>query len=193
MPCEIKHIFLDMDGVISDFVTASLTLHGWNGSTEDLPPGDRDMARVVGVTRSHFWSLIDAQGADFWATLPPFPWFADLVGLVREFAPMTILTSPSLSPSCLEGKVRWLYTHFPKVNGRCFSDFLIGNQKYLLAAPGRVLLDDTESHVNAFREAGGNAILFPQRWNRNHAVDDRIAYVRTELNAIANGERMNSA
>lgn len=98
---------------------------------------------------------------------------------------MTILTSPSLAPSCLEGKVRWLYEHFPKEKGRHFSDFLIGNQKHLLAWPGRVLIDDAEANVEKFRSAGGEAILFPQVWNGNFEVEDRLAYVKNQLQSMA--------
>jgi 5'(3')-deoxyribonucleotidase len=178
------HIFLDMDGVLTDFVSACLTLHGQPQALETWPAGNRDIPQVVGISKSDFWRLIDDQGAEFWAGLKPFPWCDDLVALVREFAPLTILTAPSLSPACLDGKVRWLYEHFPKVRGKRFTDFLIGNQKHLLAQAGRVLIDDTESHVDAFRAAGGEAILFPQPWNANHAITDRLAYVRSQLSTI---------
>lgn len=178
------HIFLDMDGVLTDFVTATLTLHGQPHALQTWPTGQRDIPQVLGVSKSEFWRRVDEQGADFWAGLAPFPWCDELVALVREFGPLTVLTSPSQSPACLDGKVRWLYEHFPKVGGKRFTDFLIGNQKHLLAQPGRVLIDDTPSHVDAFRAAAGEAILFPQPWNANHAVVDRLAYVRSELSRM---------
>jgi 5'(3')-deoxyribonucleotidase len=173
-----------MDGVLTDFVSAALRLHGRPGALHDWPRGERDIPKMLNLTRTQYWKLIDAQGADFWASLEPFSWFGELVALAREFAPVTVLTSPSLAPSCLEGKVRWLYAHFPKEKGRHFSDFLIGNQKHLLAQPGRVLVDDAEANVEAFRSAGGQAILFPQVWNENYAIEDRLKYVKTDLQSM---------
>jgi 5'(3')-deoxyribonucleotidase len=180
----LEHIFLDMDGVLTDFVSATVRLHGQPDVLQNWPPGERDIPQVLHVSRTHYWNLIDAQGADFWASLEPFPWFADLVALVREFAPMTILTSPSLAPTCLDGKVQWLYSHFPKEQGRRFTDYLMGRQKHLLAQPRRVLIDDAEANVEDFRAAGGHAILFPQPWNANYAIQDRLAYVKSELLAL---------
>lgn len=133
MRVPLEHIFVDMDGVITDFVAASLIVHGKPDALRIWPAGERDIPKVLGLSRTQYWNAIDDQGSDFWASLDPFPWFIDLIDLVREFAPMTILTSPSLLPSCLEGKVRWLHHHFPKVKGRLFTDYLIGNQKHLLA------------------------------------------------------------
>ncbi len=185
MPLPLEHIFLDMDGVLTDFVSAALRLHGQPESLQNWPPGERDIPKLLRLSRTQYWNLIDAQGADFWASLEPFPWFSDLVTLVREFAPLTILTSPSLAPPCLEGKVRWLYSHFPREKGRQFTDFLIGNQKHLLAQPRRVLIDDAEANVEAFHAASGHAILFPQVWNRNHAIEDRLAYVKSELQRLS--------
>ncbi len=185
MKQPLERIFLDMDGVLTDFVSAALRLHGRLEALEDWPEGERDIPRILKLSRTQYWKLIDEQGADFWASLKPFEWFSQLVGLVREFAPITILTAPSISPSSLEGKVRWLYEHFPRENGRVFNSYLIGSQKDLVARSKRVLIDDADINVEAFRAAGGEAILFPQLWNSNFAIQDRLEYVRTELHALS--------
>lgn len=187
MSQALEHIFLDMDGVLTDFVGASLQLHGRADAMQNWPLGERDIAKVLNISRTQYWRVIDEQGADFWAALEPFPWLAELLEVSRSFAPITILTSPSIAPSCLEGKVRWLHRHFPKVNGRHFMDYLIGNQKHLLAAPRRVLVDDADSNVDSFRAAGGKAILFPQAWNGNYAIADRMNYVKSEFAALVEG------
>lgn len=181
MSQRLERIFLDMDGVLTDFVRAVLHLHGQPDALNNWPLGERDIPKVLNLSRTQYWKLIDAQGGDFWASLEPFPWFMALVELVREFAPMTILTSASLSPSSLEGKVRWMCQHFPKEKGRQFNDYLISPHKHLLARSQRVLIDDSGANVDAFRLAGGQAILFPQPWNSNYAITDPLEYVRAEL------------
>ncbi|MBX9656681.1 hypothetical protein K2Y11_23940 [bacterium] len=185
MSQSLEHIFLDMDGVIADFVTMAVKLHGRADVLENWPNGERDIPNLLNSSRGEYWKLIDAQGADFWCSISPFPWLNDLVSMVREFAPMTVLTKPSLSPACAEGKIRWLYKQFPPVKGRRFSDFLIGSRKDLLANPRRVLVDDDDDNAEKFRKAGGCAIVFPQPWNSNFAVENRLDYVREQLNQFA--------
>ena len=180
----IEHIFLDMDGVITDFTTAVLRLHGKTKLMSTWPRGERDIPKVLGISRTKYWEMIDSQGAAFWHSLQPLPWFADLLALIREFGPMTILSAPSLSPASLEGKAHWLYEHFPKVKGKRFTDFLFGTQKHLLAGKDRVLIDDSDENVERFRNAGGHAILFPQVWNANHGVHDQLGFVRSQLRSI---------
>ena len=181
MASPIQHIFLDIDGVLADFTGATTQLHGRQEILNSWPSGERDIPKVLGISRSEYWRKIDDAGPGFWEELKPYPWFEDLIALARETAPFTLLTAPSLSPHSLAGKVAWIYRHFPKVAGKRFGDFLIGRQKHLLAAPGRVLIDDAEHNVEAFRQAGGAAILFPQIWNANHASTDPVNFVRKQL------------
>ncbi len=182
---SFEHVFLDMDGVLTDFIGSVLRLQQQAHLLSNWPKGHRDVHSLMGISKSAFWRIVDSQGSDFWATLPEFEWSKQLVAMVRQYAPMTILTSPSMSPSCLEGKVRWLYNYFTVDQGKLFTDFMIGHNKELLAAPGRVLIDDTERKVTSFQDAGGMAILFPQPWNANFAIADRLGYVRAQLGLLA--------
>jgi len=178
---RIEHIFLDMDGVLTDFSGAALEAHGRLDLLEHWPLGEADFPTVLEMSHGDFWKTINARGLSFWTSLEPYPWFEELVGLVAGIAPYTVLTSAALSPDSVAGKVLWLYEHFSEVNGKTFRNFLIGDRKELLARPGRVLIDDTEAKVDSFRAAGGRAILFPQIWNRNHSISDPMTYVRSEL------------
>ncbi|MCA9072771.1 MAG: hypothetical protein KDA84_27800 [Planctomycetaceae bacterium] len=179
----IEHIFLDMDGVLVDFSSAALRLHG----VEDIewPRGEWDFPKVLGISRGEFWSKIDSQGSEFWANLEPYPWYRELLDLVAEAAPFSILTSPSLSPSCPKGKLVWLSKHMPRRNGRVFRDFLIGPAKHLLAKDSRVLIDDSDTNAENFRAAGGEVILFPRLWNRqHHHAESPLDYVRRALEKL---------
>jgi len=169
-----------MDGVLSDFVSGALTLHGRSAAIEDWPPGEFNMARVLGMSSGEFWRRIDQEGADYWSGLEKYEWFDELIETVRQVAPMAILSSPSLAPGCPAGKLQWLQQHF----GRGFRDFLIGPQKHLCARSDAVLIDDSDRNVDRFREHGGHAILFPQAWNSNHSISDRVGFVREELARI---------
>ena len=177
---SIQHILLDMDGVLSDFVTAALQLHGRIETLQNWPAGEWSMPKVLGLSRESFWSRIDEQGSEFWRQLAPYAWLDELTALVGAQAPFTILTSPSRDPHCPTGKIQWLREHIsPRFNA-----YLIGAQKHLCAQANHVLIDDSDHNVTTFREQGGQAILFPQIWNSNHGQSDPLNYVRSELSRL---------
>lgn len=184
----IRHVFIDLDGVLVDFASEACRLHGRPDFPETgfaaWPKGEWNMAKVFGITDDEFWRLIDSYGEEFWFDLEPYPWMGDLLDNMP--APFTIATSPSNLPACASGKVKWMRHHLGRRSGRQFRDFLIGPQKHLLAGFGTVLIDDNDKKVSEFREAGGRAILFPQPWNANHALaDDPLGHVLEELRAFA--------
>jgi len=177
---RVRHVFVDLDGVLVDFASAACRLHGRpdlpEGDFAAWPRGEWRMSKVLGVTDGEFWAAIDGLGEPYWRDLAPYPWVRDLLALLP--CPFTIATSPSNLPQCAAGKVVWMRRHL----GRGFRDFLIGPQKHLLARPDTLLIDDNDKKVREFREAGGLAILFPQPWNANHArTGDRLGYVAREL------------
>lgn len=184
---QIDHVFVDLDGVLADFTRAALRAHGCEHLMQAWPEGESDVAKVMGISRTQFWDRIDGLGASFWKGLEPYPWFASLIEYVGSVAPFTLLTAPTLSPDCTSGKIAWIYQHFPKEKGRRFTNFLIGHRKHLLAAPGRVLIDDSEENVAAFQASGGLGVLFPQAWNRLHSISEPSAFVQQAIDAYRSG------
>lgn len=176
----VQHIFLDMDGVISDFIGGACRLFEREDVLESWPLGERDAPQAFGLSASQFWGKIDGAGADYWANLEPYSWCRELLDVIRETASFTILSAPSLGVECPTGKLRWLRTYL----GSGFRDHLFGYQKHFCAKPGHVLIDDSEGNVRRFREHGGAAILFPQPWNSNHAIIDRVTFVVDELRRL---------
>jgi beta-phosphoglucomutase-like phosphatase (HAD superfamily) len=182
----IEHVFLDMDGVLADFFHPALARHGRADLAAAWPVGVRDMAGTMGVTWEAFWAPLVADGAAFWADLPALPWLDDLLRAVERHAPWTVLTRPHPEPCCVAGKVAWMNRHLaPRSGDRHFERFVLTRSKRWLAAPGRVLIDDSEAMVASFRAAGGDAVLFPQPWNAGHATGDPLAAVLGALDALA--------
>ena len=131
------------------------------------------MYTVLGVSREIYWRTLGAQGEAFWAGLEPYPWFEQLYRSLSETAPVIFLTAATRAPECLSGKLKWLQARF----GEAFRDYIITGLKQQLAGPEAILVDDYDGNIDRFCEAGGSGLLFPQVWNRNHAVEDRLAYV----------------
>ena len=152
-------IFLDMDGVCCDFQAAAATACGF----PDLKVREWDMAGQMQMTWEDMWRHIDALGEDFWADMPTYSHFSDMYRRLFSQGDLYFLSSPSRSPWCLSGKKKWLAKNTSM--GLPFDRFIFTSHKELLAAPGRILIDDYSVNCNKFRLAGGESILFPQPWN----------------------------
>lgn len=166
----ITHILLDMDGVLCDFVSAAMRVHGATFDESVWPKGIDDLASLLGVSISEFWREIDSfeEEHGFWSRLKAYHWLSDLVAMAEPYG-FTIATSPSRDPSCAAGKIEWMQRHLDER----FNGYMIGSQKELLAAPGRVLIDDRDEQCKRFEEAGGYSIVFPQPWNAKHNQCER--------------------
>jgi len=181
-PTTRSTFLLDMDGVLVDFIRPALAAHDRLDVLDDWPAGTWDISAILGISIDAFWEPVHAAGAEFWSELDAYDWADELVELLRAHGRFFILSSPSPHASCAAGKIAWLQARF----GRDFRDFLIGPRKWLCARPGSILVDDSDTNVDRFALYGGQAILFPQPWNRNHALtDDRMGYVADELGKLS--------
>jgi len=179
----IARIFLDVDGVLADFNKGVADAFGWDEATmyDDWPVGVWSICEAKRLPEPDMWERIDHMGAAFWADLDPYPWVEELWDLCVGTAPTTILTTPSHDPQSYAGKLTWLHKQF----GTGFRDVLMGENKAACAAPGKVLIDDRDRNCDTFiagfpNAPGGDAIVFPQHWNRHHP----IVLDREEIRAV---------
>lgn len=171
---SIDVVYLDMDGVLCDFVSATCRVHSVNpkDAYEDWPKGVYELEKVFGLTIQEFWSKIDNEGTWFWENLSCYPWMREMVHVasrVTKSDPI-LLTSPSLSVGSVTGKLLWIKRRF----GDFHQHYAITPKKRLLARPGALLIDDCEKNINEWKDAGGQAILFPQPWNRGIGTFDDV-------------------
>jgi 5'(3')-deoxyribonucleotidase len=181
---RIEKIFGDLDGVYVNFVDAAGDLCAGRRGDDLLKkwvPGDYSIHPALGLTtEDDMWEMINRLGARFWMELALYPWADALMQLLESVAPVTILSSPGAHYSSWEGKVRFIQGT-PLLASR---DFLLmrAAQKHLIARPGYLLVDDRDDNVRQWREAGGQAIVFPRHWNSLHEHKDApIKYVAKEL------------
>lgn len=150
--------FLDLDGVIVDFIAGIIKFWNLKCTHNDIK------------TWESLYDFFDGTEEEFWAPLPEIFWenlgftpeAEAILDLIAPFKP-TILTAPPWTGA--SGKQRWIRKHLPEYfdHGR----YLIGPDKDIVAGPGRVLIDDGEHNIDAWVEAGGLGILVPRPWNRN--------------------------
>lgn len=182
-------VFLDLDGVITDFMSAACAVHNRpNPYLENSQhKGIFEMEKVWGITLEEFWEPIDKDGGYFWSNLKFMPDALNLLHQVEKIAGQEniyILTSPSNHYICSASKHDWIATHLPQYRRQ----FFIGSAKYFFAGENAILIDDYDKNVNSFREHGGKAILVPRMWNSNynilHTVDSSVDFVANTLYLI---------
>ena len=180
-------IFLDVDGVLADFVGAALAVHDcddpWETNHHNL--GKYELANLIGLCSNSFWAATNHH--DFWANLDPLPDGRSLVGfLEKEPHHIFFATSPTLSPHCSSGKHEWIEKHYPRYSRKSF----IGAAKEIFGhIPNSLLIDDNDTNVEKFRMAGGQAILWPQPWNSGFQFRmDRIDYFADAFAKVLNGK-----
>ncbi len=176
-----KRVLLDMDGVLVDFFSAALRVHGREDLISGWPVGESDLARVLGLSTAEFWRPIDAAGSEWWLELEWYPWADELIELCNELGGFVIATAPSRHSHSAAGKMQSLERRF----GKAFRDYMMGPHKHLMAGSGMCLIDDREKLHTAFTAAGGAAVLFPQPWNRLHGeACDPMPGVRQQLGEL---------
>lgn len=172
----IRTVFLDMDGVCTEMTTYVLNrlgcpigLYDFNSYPREAGFDIVEAANILGPKQwppEEFWRTIKR---DWWASYPPSQEFGWLLGHAEALVGaenVFILTSPARDPDSLAGKLEWIHKHCPKWMHR---QFLMGSAKHLCARPDALLVDDADKNVEAFRAAGGHAILVPRPWNKNWA------------------------
>jgi len=170
-------IFLDMDGVCTDFVKGALTLFDrmdLYGKVDAYLP----YMESFDVSVHDFWKHIDAAGSGFWRNLEPLPWYEDMHTRLSELGKVVFLTSPARATHAASGKVAWLFDRY----GADFRDFILAPEKHYCSHwPSSLLIDDQDKNVERWERA----VLFPQPWNKwgcppqpTLVVDDLLTMVR---------------
>lgn len=178
-------IYLDMDGVLTDFIGGCIKAHKKDTKHEDIKEFEF-YHELWGMSDDDFWQPL--QTASFWSGLDKEPGCDELVSLVRRlvsdglYSGFEVVTRPSYShPLSINGKLTWLKRLF----GNDFSDVTFTENKYNLARNG-VLIDDSERNYTKFKANEGKAILYPQYWNSNRTLmNERLQYTEAQLVGLA--------
>lgn len=162
---EYDIVWLDMDGVLADFLEGAKR-HTGRSHLAHAEFEDYNVFPKLGTTCDEFFAGV---GEDFWATLPPCPEFGRVVEMARHRGKEVGIASmppPLRAAECIMGKRRWLAQHLPWVKHIRFT-----HEKHLLAKAGTLLIDDLPGNIETFRAHGGTGWLLARPWNtRHHSV-----------------------
>lgn len=173
-------VFLDIDGVLADFVGGVCKrLNAANPYDNICNWGEFDIVKLLGVEPHFFWSQL---GYAFWRSLRPTDEYLRILNAVHDFTDNIVLcTSPCKTIGCMDGKEEWVRLYLPN-NA---DSIVFSRQKWRLAAPGKLLIDDCERNCFLWEVGGGKAILVPRRWNSLARVDT-VEYVKGALQCLKN-------
>lgn len=169
---QYTKIFLDMDGILADFVKAACQLH--NRPEPCIKPehyGEFDLEKGWGITPEQFWAPIADQSLDFWVGLEKTPEADQLVNLAIYYVGVdniAILTAPSKDSGSVPGKRLWIEKNYPQFK----KQMIFTSAKGFLAGPDRILIDDRDRNIEEFAKAGGSGILLPRLWNSYYTVSN---------------------
>ncbi len=101
---------------------------------------------------------------DFFTNLEPMPGAIDgMKSLIDMGHDVKIASKTPLSAGVsYHGKIEWIRKHLPFFN---LNNFVALQKKHFLI--GDVLLDDSASNIEEFRNTGREAVVFDRPWNRN--------------------------
>lgn len=145
-------VFLDMDGVLTDFT----------GACEKL---SEHMMVWYAADRERFWKHITAAGCGFWSDMPWMAGGKELHDFLKSSGLNPTILSALPSPdrkiamvNARKGKIEWLKKELgaPYANNAilCFRP-----EKALQSGSSRILIDDNSNNIREWEEAGGTAIL----------------------------------
>lgn len=135
----VFEFLLDMDGVFFDF------------------DGHAQAQEKLDANGKLKWDELDRK---WWSTMPLCEGAKQAFYELKKIAPSRFLTAPVLSTDCFFGKAEAILKFIPGAGRFALLSLIIcpSKDKHLLASPTRVLIDDREDNVRAWREAGGIAI-----------------------------------
>lgn len=178
-----KIAYLDMDGVIVDFIKGALTVHGRMDLYDNYPIGVWNIWEPMEITSDEFWAPLKSY--DFWFNLEPYPWFNEVLNIMNDYFgdKWWVATSTGTISISASAKLDWIFEHFPRKNGKKFTRFNLCPEKEHLGLdrPNSVLIDDyVVNHAN-YLKTGAHSILFAQPWNDKHTVSDKLKDLESEL------------
>lgn len=171
----ITQVFLDVDGVLADFTGHALRLLDRRDLLEHYPAGEYSLAKITGIPDEVLWDKLDNDV--FWRTVPPFRGVGVFLRNLDEFcrdhaAALVYCTVGTRYKYFTAARAKWLQRLNAAVGlGLPFILLPTWEGKGLLAAPGRLFIDDNLLILKAVEAQGGIAVRVPQPWNCDSVSD----------------------
>lgn len=144
-------MFLDMDGVLVDFVSSACRVHGKKNPYID---GSNvwEMWKLFGMSIEEFMA---PMGTSFWANLNWMPDGRKILEMIEQKYGQENICLLSNGADYAEGKLLWINKHLPKYK----KQYLFGPTKWSVRG---ILIDDYDLNISMHKHP---ACLVPRPWN----------------------------
>jgi 5'(3')-deoxyribonucleotidase len=151
-------IYLDMDGVLTAWTERACEISGLDIKIPEIRDELKKGAYLDDIKGygEDVWDNVMAEGQSFWESLDQYPWAKKLFDTMQKHGNVYILTSPGVCTDAPSGKMVWIQNNFGDIE-----KLIICKDKYRCATKNTILIDDSYKKIDAFREAGGHAFLWP--------------------------------
>ena len=147
--------FLDMDGVLADFVRGMCNAHMCKNPFDDPRNyGKWNLAPMLGLTSVEFWYKATVN---FWKNLPWTDDGKEIYDTCLKVFDRVIICTHAHNGEAMAGKYAWMQKHIPNV------PFIFIKDKYYLNKEGHVLIDDADHNIEHWPR---NGFLVPRPWNK---------------------------
>lgn len=170
--------FIDLDGVLVDFVEGAFKHYGIN---IPYPEITWDFPNQAGIPMADFFKPF---GKDFWSRLCPTWEFDEIIPAAEnKFGKENVFlcSHPCETDGCITGKAAWIERWLPDYTQR----LVLTGRKDVFSGSNRVLIDDRDKNVDDWVKVGGVGIMVPRPWNRLKGTErDVSAHVVNSINRL---------
>jgi len=149
-------IYVDMDGVIADFVAGVDALFKSVGKDKY----DESKYEASRKYRDDMWDTISKyqkeHGDTFWLNLPVMEDARELWDYVQQYKHEVLTAAGQAQYHAAGQKSKWIAKHFGRV---AVHSVATSKEKAKFAAPKHILIDDRQKSIGPWIQAGGIGIL----------------------------------
>lgn len=185
-----KTVYLDMDGVLSDFVAGMCRLHRRENPYKEGVELQKQLDEFWEMDKRVFWKNAEL---DFWNGLDFMPDLSHLIHVLtkysdRDMCSVEILTANSSNVGCKIGKIMWLENRkIQQIFNIPNSGINIEKEKWKFAHKNSMLIDDLDKNITKFNYFGGKTYLVPRPYNSNWNKKSYENFEETLINFLKEG------
>ncbi len=177
-------LLLDCDGILSDFVGASLRYlqqaHGLKFTPEQVTEHDickaLSLDNITAIWLQHEWRM-----PGFCLGIEPYPGSKDFVESLKQLGDIVVVTAPmAAARPWMYERLEWLEYHYG------LTDVVFTKHKHHVA--GDVMIDDNEG--NLLTSLAKYKVLFRRPWNQTAGADSTYGEVLQDVmhfSSLVNG------
>ena len=158
---------VDVDGVVANFCGAVCKRYDIREGT--LKPQWQilhEVAERLNLSNTKLWSELK-NSPEFWSSMEKTPEAVDLMHCLNALSQLyklgTLCFVTSTPDEATPYRRAWLIRHLGPYR------LAFTEEKEIFVGAG-ILIDDKPKNVEKFKQAGGEAILYPNYWNSNGAI-----------------------